>query len=153
DPQKFVKDREDLNRERIAAVQKFLNAETAGTGLVYTVLVHNPADPGIAGVPANNAVSQWYLGAPAGVVPVGVGAAGSGGAGGAARRPRVRDGGDRRTRAHAAVRGVHRPLPRLLRGQPGQPTADAPVRAGDDAAGPLDHLVAKVVSRRPPTSH
>src|SRR5207249_4790596 len=37
---KFIRDREDLNRDRIAAVQKFLNAETAGTGLTYTVLVH-----------------------------------------------------------------------------------------------------------------
>src|SRR5205823_5606409 len=81
-PDKFIKDREDLNRSRIAAVQKFLNAETAGTGLTYTVLVHNPADPGIPAVPVNNAVSLFYLGSPAGIVPVGVGAAGSGGAGG-----------------------------------------------------------------------
>ena len=58
-PDRFVKDRNDLNAQRVAAVQKFLDAEMAGTGVGFTVLVHNPANPGIPGVPANNAVGLW----------------------------------------------------------------------------------------------
>lgn len=81
-PDQMAKARATLDAERAAAVQRFLGAETAGTPLAFNVLVHNPSTVGIAGVPANNAVRIWYLGSPAGVVPVGVGAAGSGGAGG-----------------------------------------------------------------------
>ncbi len=82
DVDKYVKAREELNRDRVASVQKFLNAEAAGTGMNFTVLVHNPADPGIPGRKANSAVGLWYLAPPAGIVPVGVGSAGSGSGGG-----------------------------------------------------------------------
>ena len=81
-PDQLVKGRSTLDAERAAAVQRFLAAETAGTPLSWTVLVHNPSPVGIPAVPANNGVRIWYTGTPAGIVPVGVGAAGSGGGGG-----------------------------------------------------------------------
>jgi hypothetical protein len=83
-PEQLVKARSGLDAERVASVQRFLAAETAGTPLGWNVLVHNPAPVGIHGVQANNAVRIWQLGTPMGVVPVGVGAAGSGGGGSSA---------------------------------------------------------------------
>lgn len=82
DADKYIKAREELNRERVASVQKFLNAEAAGSGMNFTVLVHNPADPGIPGRKANSSIGLWYLAPPGGIVPVGVGSAGSGSGGG-----------------------------------------------------------------------
>jgi hypothetical protein len=83
-PDHYVKARAGLDAERVAAVQRFLAAETAGTPLSFNVLVHNPAPVGIPAVPGNNAVRLWYVTIPpSGIVPVGVGGAGTG-AGGAA---------------------------------------------------------------------
>lgn len=84
-PDLMVKARTALDAERVAAVQKFLAAEAAGTALTFNVLVHNPGQVGMAGVPANNGVSLWYTGPVGGVVPVGVGSAATGQVGGGGR--------------------------------------------------------------------
>jgi hypothetical protein len=44
-PEGFIQHREALNQARIASVQRFLTAETAGRNLNFQVYVHDPAQP------------------------------------------------------------------------------------------------------------
>jgi uncharacterized membrane protein YgcG len=81
-PDKFAQARFDLDGKRIAAIQKFLNAQTSGRHLDFQVVVHDPAEVGIAGAPAAVSVQRMYgssqgtLTSPA----AGGGASGGGGA-------------------------------------------------------------------------
>src|SRR5262249_3354877 len=51
-PDKFAAAKYDLDSRRIAAVQKFLNAQTSGRHLEFQVLVHDPSEVGIAAAAA-----------------------------------------------------------------------------------------------------
>jgi hypothetical protein len=51
--------RVDLNTKRIAAVQKFLSAQTAGAGYNFQVAVIDPSEIGLPAVPVNSTVAQW----------------------------------------------------------------------------------------------
>lgn len=83
-PDKYVQAKQQLDANRVDAVQRFLNAETQGSGMTFTVLVHNPATPGLNGTPARAAVGIWYAGSPMGIVPAaqGISGFGTGGGGG-----------------------------------------------------------------------
>jgi hypothetical protein len=78
-PDRFSAARYDLDSKRIQAVQKFLNAQTAGRHQDFQVLVHDPAEVGIsanaAGVVVGKHTSSFQ-----GTLPIGGGGA-SGGAG------------------------------------------------------------------------
>ena len=49
-PDKFVAARNNLNALRIAAVQKYLAAETAGRDLRFSVVLHDPPEVGIPAI-------------------------------------------------------------------------------------------------------
>jgi hypothetical protein len=57
-PEKLVETRNELDAKRIVAIQKYLNAQTAGRGIVFQVLVHDPAEPGLPGEFVRNAMQQ-----------------------------------------------------------------------------------------------
>ena len=59
-PNKMAETRNELDTKRIEAIQKFLNAQTAGRGLVFQVQVHDPAEVGIPAVPVDRVVHQMY---------------------------------------------------------------------------------------------
>jgi hypothetical protein len=59
-PEKMVSDRQTLDGNRIAAVQAYLTAQTAGRPAPFQVVVHDPAEPSMAGTAANNIISQNY---------------------------------------------------------------------------------------------
>jgi hypothetical protein len=61
-PDKFVEARAELDRRRIQAVEKFLTAITAGRPMTFEVCLHDPADVGMAAIPAQLMVGQMYLG-------------------------------------------------------------------------------------------
>jgi hypothetical protein len=88
-PDKMSEARQDLDAKRVAAVQKYLNARTAGRGLVFDVRVHDPSDPGMPAIFVGGAVQQWLITRPRGGLPTtGVGGGGAsvtggGGVGGA----------------------------------------------------------------------
>lgn len=84
-PEKFVEARNTLDQKRIGAVQKYLTAITDGRPVPFEVLVHDPAEVGIAAVPANIAVQLMYTGF-RGNLPVTVGVNATGGAGAAGPR-------------------------------------------------------------------
>lgn len=44
-PEKFSQDRRDLDAKRIAAIQKYISAQTEGRGLTFHVVTHDPAEP------------------------------------------------------------------------------------------------------------
>jgi hypothetical protein len=78
--EKFAETRSDLDNKRVAAIQKYLAATTAGRHADFQVGVHDPADPGISAIPANNSVRAMYAGA---VGVLGGGGASTTGGGGA----------------------------------------------------------------------
>jgi hypothetical protein len=43
-PEKFAEARADLDARRVVAIQKYLTAQTAGRGLAFHVVVHDPAE-------------------------------------------------------------------------------------------------------------
>jgi uncharacterized membrane protein YgcG len=75
-PDRFSQARVDLDGQRIAAIQKYLNAQTSGRHLDFQVVVHDPAEVGIAGIPAATSVQKMYNGAQG--VLTGSGSAGGG---------------------------------------------------------------------------
>jgi hypothetical protein len=79
-PDKFAQARYDLDGKRIAAIQKYLNAQTSGRHLDFQVVVHDPAEVGQAAIPAANSILRMYGGAQ-GVLGGGVSAGGSSGGG------------------------------------------------------------------------
>jgi hypothetical protein len=77
-PEKVAVDRAKLDNDRREAILRFLTAETAGRGLVFTVDVHDAPTPGYAAFPYGIAVQKHYLNFQ-GALPIGsVGGAGSG---------------------------------------------------------------------------
>jgi hypothetical protein len=61
-PEKFVEARAELDRRRIQAIEKFLNAITAGRPMSFEVCLHDPADVGMAAIPAHLTLLQYYGG-------------------------------------------------------------------------------------------
>jgi hypothetical protein len=62
-PEETVQKRAKLDNERTAAVQKFLQAQTDGRGLVFHVAVHDPSEVGIAARPVIQSLNRMYDGA------------------------------------------------------------------------------------------
>ncbi|HTU22044.1 MAG TPA: hypothetical protein VMG10_28655 [Gemmataceae bacterium] len=60
-PEKMVEVRQTLDGKRIAAVQAYLTAQTAGRPVPFQIVIHDPAEPSLAASPVNNAVSQMYF--------------------------------------------------------------------------------------------
>lgn len=79
-PDKYSAGRYDLDGKRIAAVQKFLNAQTVGRHQEFTVLVHDPAEVGISAAAASQIVGRHNFSFQ-GSLPVGGGGGGGGGGG------------------------------------------------------------------------
>jgi hypothetical protein len=76
-PEKMAEARQDLDSKRIVAIQKFLTAQTAGRHVDFQVLVHDPADPSISGVYAENVITAMYGRGRGGLLTGGGGAGGS----------------------------------------------------------------------------
>lgn len=82
-PDRYCGARQELDTLRVAAVQKYLTGLNCGRAADFTVLVHDPADPGIhTGGPAVSVPLMYarYRGG----LPVQAGGAGAGGGGGGA---------------------------------------------------------------------
>lgn len=82
----YADHRRELDAKRNVAIQKYLSAQTQGRPMQFDVLIHDPADPGIPGTSARNAiVSQRanYTGSLAG----GAGGTSTGGTGGGMSSP------------------------------------------------------------------
>lgn len=82
--EKLTEVRQDLDAKRIAAVQRFLNAQAAGRGAVFQVLVHDPADVSISGSYANAMIQQLPARSRAGLANSGTSGGGGGGGGASA---------------------------------------------------------------------
>jgi hypothetical protein len=67
-PDRFTEGRSNLDSKRVEAVQKYLNAYTAGRATTFQVLVHDPNEVGIAAQNANIAVRKWH-GSASGYLP------------------------------------------------------------------------------------
>ncbi|MFL5242742.1 MAG: hypothetical protein ACJ8FY_11595 [Gemmataceae bacterium] len=79
-PDRYSAARYDLDSKRIQAVQKFLNAQTAGRHQDFQVLVHDPAEVGLSANAVGVIVGK-HNGSYQGTLPVGGGGGASGGAG------------------------------------------------------------------------
>jgi hypothetical protein len=81
-PDGFADARRELDAKRGAAIEKYLGAQTAGRPMQFALLVHDPADPGMAAASAARAIGSQranYTGVLAGGAGGGVvGAASSG---------------------------------------------------------------------------
>jgi hypothetical protein len=80
-PDKFAEARVRLDNQRIQAVQNYLSAQTASRHLTFEVVVHDPADPGMAAVPVGVSILKMYAGSQ-GILPVTAGAGASNTSGG-----------------------------------------------------------------------
>jgi hypothetical protein len=81
-PEKMVADRQTLDGKRIAAVQAYLTAQTAGRPAPFQIVIHDPAEPTLASAAANNIVSQNYYRFMGGMLMMGGGGMGMGSMGG-----------------------------------------------------------------------
>jgi len=81
-PEKFSEARADLDAKRTVSIQRFLEAETAGRGVGFEVVVHNPGDPSISSIPASASVLKMYGGAQGVLLSAGGGGATGGGGSG-----------------------------------------------------------------------
>ncbi len=85
---KFADDRSKLDGKRVEAMRKALAALTAGRGLNFEVLVHDPHEVGLSSIPMARQISlrdsgvQGVLTAPSQSVGGGSGSTGGGGGGG-----------------------------------------------------------------------
>jgi hypothetical protein len=59
-PEQFTSARAELDGKRVVAIQRYLNAETAGRGLVFDVAINNAATPGLPSDPIGRAVFLNY---------------------------------------------------------------------------------------------
>lgn len=84
-PEKFVEGRNDLNNNRVAAVQKYLNAYASGRTAQFDVIVHDPADVGMSSIPMGLAIQRSYAGSQ-GTLPSSGGAGSSNVSGGGGSR-------------------------------------------------------------------
>lgn len=89
DPQKYIQERTDLDRRREAAIKNYLNARTAGSGLEFQVVCHDPPENiGMPGISAGRAYAGMVysyrgtllMGAAGGTAAGGPGAGAPGGA-------------------------------------------------------------------------
>lgn len=55
-PDKFVENRRELDEKRAAAIQKYLNAQTAGRPMQFEVVVHDPTEVNQHAYPVNRSV-------------------------------------------------------------------------------------------------
>ncbi|HEY7308643.1 MAG TPA: hypothetical protein VH643_04685 [Gemmataceae bacterium] len=81
-PEKMAETRQTLDGKRIAAVQAYLTAQTAGRPTQFQIYIHDPAEPSLAATPVNSAVSKMYLRFQGGLMMGGMGGMGMGGMGG-----------------------------------------------------------------------
>jgi hypothetical protein len=66
-PAAFIEARNILDAKRVQAVQDYLTAQTAGRAVAFTIVRHDPADPGISAVPAGTSIRQMQV-SPQGVL-------------------------------------------------------------------------------------
>jgi hypothetical protein len=85
-PEKFAETRCDLDARRIAAVQKYLTAASAGRHVDFQVTVIDSGDPSISAIPDGISIGKMY-GTAQGALGGGA-AAGATGGGGASAGPR-----------------------------------------------------------------
>jgi len=83
-PEKFAEGRAELDARRIVAIQKYLTAETAGRGLNFQVVVHDPTEPDLTGRGMDLSLLGWYNSFQGTLFRVSAGGGGAGGAGGGA---------------------------------------------------------------------
>jgi hypothetical protein len=89
-PDKFAMLRTDLDNHRLQAVQKYLNAITAGRQLSFEVVVHDPSNVGLPAAPLGGdgkypgAVQKMYLGFQGNLTPITGGSSSQGAGAGAA---------------------------------------------------------------------
>jgi hypothetical protein len=84
EPEKFAQARSELDAKRTLALQKFVTAYTAGRGLAFEVIVHDPAPADLAATPMGISIGKWYAvfqGALPGTQAGGAAVRGAGGAG------------------------------------------------------------------------
>jgi hypothetical protein len=79
-PEQLVELRRRLDQDRIAAIQNYLKAQTAGRDVTFQIAIHDPAVPGMSAVPAGRAVADMYSGSRGNLTTGGGG--GGGGVGG-----------------------------------------------------------------------
>ncbi len=60
-PELLAQNRQILDGRRIAAVQAYLTAQTAGRPIPFQVVIHDPSEPALASSAANNIMSQNYF--------------------------------------------------------------------------------------------
>jgi hypothetical protein len=77
-PERMVEARQTLDGKRIAAVQAYLTAQTAGRPMTFQVVIHDPAEPSLASSAVNNSVSQMYYRYTGGLMMGGMGMGGMG---------------------------------------------------------------------------
>src|SRR5262245_8030253 len=88
-PDKFTQVREELDKKRANAVQKYMQAYAGPRGLSFQVLIHDPNQVSISAIPAGQTIQRSNAGS-LGILPAGgsattSGGAGAGAAGGGAR--------------------------------------------------------------------
>jgi hypothetical protein len=76
----LVTARNELDAKRVASIQKFLTAQTAGRNIEFRIDIHDPSDPGINAISAANAVRDMQNRSRGGLTG-GAGSSVSGGAG------------------------------------------------------------------------
>jgi len=77
-PEKMVETRQTLDGQRIAAIQAYLTAQTAGRPTQIQIYVHDPAEPGLAATPVNSSVTRMYQFFTGGLMMGGMGGMGGG---------------------------------------------------------------------------
>jgi hypothetical protein len=85
-PDKTVEARNKLDAERIKAIMDFLNAQTAGRNVSFTVVRHDPAETGESAVPMGVSIRQEYANSQGVLVRPGGGGGGGAPAGGGGAR-------------------------------------------------------------------
>jgi hypothetical protein len=58
-PQKYVDGRRDLDNRRVAAIQAYLGAQTAGRPMAFEVVVHDPMETGLDGESMNRSMRLY----------------------------------------------------------------------------------------------
>jgi hypothetical protein len=81
-PEKMVEARQTLDGRRIAAIQAYLTAQTAGRPTPFQVVIHDPAEASLASTPVNSSVTQMYFRFMGGLIMNGQGGMGGGAMGG-----------------------------------------------------------------------
>lgn len=59
-PQMLVVNRTTLDNKRKAAIEQFLNAQIGGQHMTFNVVIHDPGQIGLPGVPAQQTINAMY---------------------------------------------------------------------------------------------